>query len=94
MSEEAHSSPAKISMMRNSCKRVYTRMPGVPHEINTTGQTGYELTPQPHFIEGAINGTNHRCLEFRNRARIEYRNRMNLFVTSAYRAATVRPLTN
>ena len=46
----------------------------VPHEIQPGN--GCELLRNPIY-QGAINGANHRCLEFRNRARIQYRKRMN-----------------
>jgi hypothetical protein len=63
----------------------------VLYEINTTGKR-IRANPQPHFIGRAISDTKRRCLEFCHRARIQYRKRIKLFITSAYRAAIARQL--
>ena len=64
---------SKNSMMRNSCKRAYSQILECRMRSIQPGN-GCELLQQSHFLEGAIKGSNHRCLQFSNRERNEYRN--------------------
>ena len=64
---------SKNSMIRNSCKRVYSRILECRMRSIQPGN-GFELLQHSHFLEGAIKGSNHRRLQFSNRERNEYRN--------------------
>jgi hypothetical protein len=84
---------SKKSIMRNSRKRVYSGILEYRMRSIQPGN-GCELLPQSHFLEGAINGARHRCLECRNRTGIQYQKRMKLFVTCAWPLPPGRLLTN